>query len=343
MTHDEGSQFQRSIRTRAQRAGRTLVFPEGDDPRTWAAAAELHREGLVRPVLLGPVHVVRKGLASVGADAVPVLDPGDQVETYAATLLEARAHKGMTPEQARAGARDPLVRGALMLRRGEVDGSVAGAAHSTADVMRAAFWCVGPAPGIRTVSSSFYMVVPDFRGEGSEVLTYTDGAVVPSPDAEQLADIAVAAARARRKVVGDEPRVAFLSYATRGSAEGPSVDRVRAALELFRRRMPEVPADGELQVDAALILDVAARKAPGSPVAGHANVLVFPDLDAGNIGYKLTQRLARAAAVGPIVQGLRRPCNDLSRGATATDIVEVACITALLAEGPPDPSAEASA
>jgi phosphate acetyltransferase len=193
---------------------------------------------------------------------------------------------------------------------------------------------VGTAPGIRSVSSSFYMVVAEFRGRGPEVLSFTDCAIVPDPDAEQLCDIAVAATLARRLVVGDEPRVAFLSYATRGSARGPSVERVRNALALFRERMPDVDADGELQADAALMLDVGVRKAPGSPVAGHANVLVFPDLDAGNIGYKLTQRLAGAAAVGPIVQGLRRPCNDLSRGASADDIVDVACVTALLAAGP---------
>ncbi len=328
--------FLRSIRTRARDRPRRIVFPEGEEPRTLAAVAQIQEEGLLSPVLLGSHEVTRAGLEAAGGDpdAVEIVDPRRMTGSgrYAETLLEVRRSRGMTASEARETVLLPLIRAALMVRFGEVDGSVGGAIHSTADVLRAALWCIGTDEGIRTVSSAFYMVVPPFRSGEGEVLTFTDGAVVPDPTAPQLADIAVAAARARRRIVGDSPVVAFLSYSTAGSAEGPSVTRVREALALFRDMESGIPADGELQADTALIESVAHRKAPHSAVGGNANVLVFPDLDAANIGYKLVQRLAGAESVGPIVQGLRRPYNDLSRGATPDDIVNVACITSLMAE-----------
>ena len=226
---------------------------------------------------------------------------------------------------------DALERAAVALAAGELDGVVAGAVTPTADVIRAGLRSVGVAPGFRTVSSAFYMILG--RGADERVLTFTDPGVVPCPTAEQLAESADAACTARALVVGDEPRVAFLSYSTRGSASGEVADRMRAALALFLARRPDVAADGELQVDAALVPDVASRKATGSIIAGRANVLVFPDLASGNIGYKLVERLAGARALGPVLQGLAAPLNDLSRGASAADIVDVACITAIMVEG----------
>lgn len=252
----------------------------------------------------------------------------DETRT-ALAIRRLREEEWVRPVEIRAGA-DGLANAAQRLAAGELDGVVAGAVHATADVIRAGLRVVGLADGVETVSAAFHMVFP---APGERVLTLTDAAVVPAPTPAQMAESASAACHAHRAVAGEEPVVAFLSYSTLGSAAGPAVEHVREALDIFRRLRPEVAADGELQADAALVPDVAALKAPGSPVAGRANLLVFPGLDAANIAYKLLERLAGARALGPILQGLRRPLNDLSRGASVSDIVDVACITALMSPG----------
>jgi phosphate acetyltransferase len=318
--------FTAALLRRARAAARRVVLAEGDDPRVREEALRLVAERVVAVTLLGGDATASWAVRE--APGVSVRIPAEDPSLgRVAELLAARKPAAVAgPGAARAAAADPVRFAAGLVALGEADASVAGAVATTADVLRAALWAVGMAEGVTTVSSSFYMVTP-----AHGVLTFTDCGVVQYPSAAQLAEIAVAAARDRALVVGDAPVVAFLSHATHGSAEGPSVDRVREALARFRAALPEVPADGELQGDAALAPDVAGRKAPGSPVGGRANVLVFPDLDSGNIAYKLVQRIGGAAALGPIVQGLRRPCCDSSRGASADDIVLIAAIAALKA------------
>jgi phosphate acetyltransferase len=302
--------FRTELLRRATALKPRIVLPEAGDPRVRAAAERLEREGIARPILLGPGAIE------------PLRDP--RHPRVAQHLRERRPDRVHDAVHALDLAQDPLRFGAALVALGEADGCVAGAVASTADVLRAALWAIGPAPGVRTISSSFYLALPDGR-----VLTFTDCAVVPDPAPQVLAEIALAAARDRTRLVGDTPKVAFLSFSTRGSAESESVTRVRQAVARFRELAPEIAADGELQVDAALVPEIADRKAPGSPLAGAANILVFPGLDSGNIGYKLVQRLAGAAALGPLLQGLARPMSDLSRGATPEDIVEVAAMVAL--------------
>lgn len=314
--------FAAQLEDRARALGRAVAFPEAGDPRVVEAALRLARRGILRPVLVSARSETEAVLARLG-DAGRTA--GD-AHADGVRRADGRIEVAALPQ----GADSPLDWAAEMLRAGEVDGVVAGAVHATAQVVRTALDRVGLRAGVRTLSSSFLMEVADFRGRGPEVLAFADAGVVPSPRPEQLAEIAAETARVRRWVAGGEPRVAFLSYSTLGSARGPRIDAVREATRRFREACPSVAADGELQADAALVPEVARVKAPGSPVAGRANVLVFPDLDAANIAYKLVQRLAGARALGPILQGLAAPMADLSRGASADEIARVAAVVALL-------------
>jgi phosphate acetyltransferase len=332
---------------KARAAGLTLVLPEGMDPRVMAAAATIARDGIAaRVIVLATPDEAKEAMTKAEVCfcglSVEVLDwlhaPAELGDRLAGVYYERRKAKGVTLEDARKAVQNRLHFGNLMLNVGLVQGMVAGSIASTPDMLRSAFACLGTAKGIRIASSFFIMDLPKPAPNGEPVLFFSDCGVNPNPTAEELVDIAVCTIRSHKAIMGGDQRVAFLSFSTKGSAKHELVDKMAKAAELTKARVAElgltdVLIDGELQADAALVPRVGASKAPGSPVAGRANILIFPDLNAGNIGYKITERLGGAAAYGPILQGTAKPVNDLSRGCSAEDIVGVAAITMCQASG----------
>ncbi len=326
------------IMRKAREKQRRIVLPEAEvDERVPAAARQIKDARLAIPILLGNPQKVREMAQKSGVtiEDIEIIDHvnSSELKELAEEYRIIRSKENLTPAQAQEVMRNPLYYGAMMVRIGKADGMTCGSASTTADVLRAAIKCIGTAEGIKTVSSSFIMIVPDCEYGANGVFIFADCAVNPDPTPEQLADIALSSAATAKSLVGIEPIVAMLSFSTYGSASHSLVDKVKQANILAKEKNPGLLVDGELQADAAIIPSVGKKKAPSSQIAGKANVLIFPDLNAGNIAYKLVQRLAKAEAIGPIIQGLRKPVNDLSRGCSVSDIVQVAAITAVQSGG----------
>ena len=319
------------IKAQAKSNVKHIVLPEGEETRNIQAAAKITAEGIARITVLGNVDKVKAVAAQTGTDltGIEIIDPAASEKTaaYANLLFELRKAKGMTEEEAAKKALDPMYYGILMVKTGDADGLVSGAVHSTADMLRPALQIIKSKPGIKTVSSCFMMESPVYG-----VMIFSDCAVNIAPTAEELANIAVAAAESAKTLAGLDPKVAMLSFSTKGSAKHDNVTKVQEATAMAKELAPDLKLDGELQLDAALVPSVGELKAPGSPVAGHANVLIFPDLQAGNIGYKMAQRFGSSEAYGPVLQGIAKPCNDLSRGCSVDDIVATVAITAVQAQ-----------
>jgi len=326
------------IRRQAQLDCQRIVFPEGDEQRTVMAADAIIRENLCQVTMIADPAEVEKKAQQYGLknlEQATIINPKDhpKKQEYTELLYQVRKEKGMTMKLAARLVLDPLYLGVLMIKAGDADGEVAGARNATGDVLRPAFQIVKTMPGISIVSGAFIMIHPDPSFGEDGVIIFADGAVHPDPDEKQLAEIAVATAKTTRSILGFEPRIAMLSFSTRGSADHPMVDKVVNATRIAREMDPTLIIDGDFQADAALISSIAKSKAPDSPIQGNANVLIFPDLNSGNIAYKLVQRLAKAEAIGPVLQGMAAPINDLSRGCSVSDIVNLAAITANQASG----------